>query len=131
MSGKIQKTEEEWRRELSPEQYHVLREKGTERPFSGEYAQTKTPGVYLCAACGQQLFDAGAKFESGCGWPSYYEPIGMDRVEMNEDDSHGMHRVEVTCSRCGSHLGHVFPDGPRPTGLRYCINSVSLKLDPK
>lgn len=131
MSEKVHKSEEEWRRELTPEQYHVLREKGTERPFSGEYAQSKTPGVYLCAACGQELFDSQTKFESGCGWPSYYDPIAMDRVETHADDSHGMRRVEVTCSRCGSHLGHVFPDGPRPTGLRYCINSVSLKLDPK
>lgn len=131
MTEKIQKTEEEWRRELTPEQYHVLREKGTERPFSGEYASSKTPGVYLCAACGQELFDSQTKFESGCGWPSYYDPIAMDRVETHADDSHGMRRVEVTCARCGSHLGHVFPDGPRPTGLRYCINSVSLKLDPK
>ncbi len=131
MADKVVKSEEQWRRELTPEQYRVLREKGTERPFTGEYAETMAPGTYLCAACGQELFAAEAKFESGCGWPSYFEPIDQQRVETQPDNSHGMRRIEVMCSRCGSHLGHVFPDGPRPTGLRYCINSVSLKLEPK
>ncbi len=131
MPEKIKKSEAEWRRELTPEQYHVLREKGTERAFTGEYAHSKDKGVYRCAACGQELFSSETKFESGSGWPSFYQPIEKDRVDSQEDASHGMHRVEVVCSRCDSHLGHVFPDGPRPTGLRYCINSVSLKLDPK
>jgi len=131
MANKINKTEEEWRRELTPEQYHVLREKGTERPFTGEYTNTHTPGNYLCAACGQELFSSEAKFDSHCGWPSYTAPAKSEAVEEHEDTTFGMRRVEVTCSRCGGHLGHVFPDGPRPTGLRYCINSASIKLDPK
>ena len=131
MPEKLKKTEEEWRRELTPEQYHVLREKGTEPPFSGEYEFTRDDGVYRCAACGEDLFSSEAKFDSGCGWPSYFQPIAPGHVENHEDTSHGMRRVEVTCARCGSHLGHVFPDGPRPTGLRYCINSVALKLDTK
>ncbi len=131
MAERITKTEEEWRRELTPEQYHVLREKGTERAFSGEYEHTKTPGTFRCAACGQELFSSDTKYDSGCGWPSFYQPAAPDRVAMHEDTSYGMRRVEVTCSRCGSHLGHVFPDGPRPTGERYCINSLSLKLEPK
>ncbi len=126
---KIRKSDEEWRRSLTPEQYRVLREKGTERPFTGQYAETKIPGVYLCAACGLELFPSDTKFDSGCGWPSFYDPIDKEHVEEHEDRSHGMVRTEVTCSRCGGHLGHVFPDGPNPTGLRYCINSASLRLN--
>ena len=129
MAEKIRKSEAEWRQELTPEQYHVLREKGTERAFTGQYAESKDKGVYRCAACGQELFSSDTKFESGSGWPSFYQPAAPDRVESHEDTSYGMRRVEVVCSRCESHLGHVFPDGPRPTGLRYCINSASLKLE--
>ncbi len=131
MKEKIKKTEEEWRKELTPEQHRVLRQKGTEMPFSGEYEGITTPGVYKCAACGQELFLSDSKFDSGCGWPSFFQPASEETIEACEDNSLGMQRVEVTCSRCDSHLGHVFPDGPRPTGLRYCINSVSLKLEPK
>lgn len=131
MSEKINKSEEQWRKELTPEQYRILREKGTEAPFTGEYAHAKTPGTYLCAACGQELFDSDMKYDSGSGWPSFYAPAAPGRVDNHQDDTHGMRRIEVTCSRCGSHLGHVFPDGPRPTGLRYCINSASLKLEAK
>ena len=131
MPEKVMKAEDEWRRELTPEQYHILREKGTEHAFTGEYAHTKGPGMYRCAACGQQLFTSESKYESGSGWPSFFQPIAPDCIESHEDSSHGMQRVEVTCGRCDSHLGHVFPDGPRPTGLRYCINSASLKLEPK
>lgn len=128
---KIRKSNEEWRRSLTPEQYRILREKGTERAFTGQYTDTKTPGVYLCSACGLELFPSETKFESGCGWPSFYDPAVKENVEEVEDRSHGMVRTEVNCARCGGHLGHVFPDGPNPTGLRYCINSASLRLNKK
>jgi peptide-methionine (R)-S-oxide reductase len=122
-------TEEEWRQRLTREQYEVLRGKGTERPFTGRYVHTKEDGVYRCAACGNELFRSDTKFDSGTGWPSFTEPANRENVELHDDTSDGMVRTEVTCKRCGSHLGHVFPDGPGPTGDRYCINSVSLELD--
>jgi peptide-methionine (R)-S-oxide reductase len=130
MTTENDKPESQWRAELSPEQFHVLREKGTERAFSGAYWDTKTPGLYRCAGCGEALFASGTKFDSGTGWPSFWEPIEDAAVETETDTSFGMRRTEVHCRRCGSHLGHVFPDGPEPTGLRYCINSLSLALDP-
>lgn len=123
------KSDEEWRRELTPEQYRILREKGTERAFTGEYNAEKSEGVYRCAACGEPLFSSDAKYDSGSGWPSFYAPIDPEKVETEEDRTLGMRRTEVMCARCESHLGHVFPDGPRPTGMRYCVNSASLRLD--
>jgi peptide-methionine (R)-S-oxide reductase len=126
---KIEKTDQQWREELTPEQYEVLRQKGTERPFTGRYVDTKEDGTYRCAGCGAELFSSNTKFESGSGWPSFYEPTSEDNVELIEDRSHGMARTEVVCASCGGHLGHVFPDGPKPTGLRYCMNSCSLDLD--
>jgi peptide-methionine (R)-S-oxide reductase len=124
--NKVLHSEAEWRNLLSPEQYRVLREKGTERPFTGALTENHATGAYHCAGCGALLFLSGAKFDSGCGWPSFAIPADSKAVEEYEDLSYGMRRIEVTCARCGGHLGHVFPDGPRPTGLRYCINSASL-----
>ena len=129
MTEKVEKTEAEWREELSPEEYEVLRKKGTERAFTGAYWDSKDEGVYRCKACGQELFTSDTKFDSGTGWPSFYEPMDSEHVETETDRSFFMKRTEVHCSRCGSHLGHVFDDGPNPTGLRYCINSCSLDLD--
>jgi peptide-methionine (R)-S-oxide reductase len=126
---RLQLDEEEWRRRLGPERYHVLREKGTDRPFSGEYTHPGRSGVFRCAACGNELFVADTQFDSGSGWPSFTAPAAEDAVERAADHSLGRERVEVTCSRCGGHLGHVFDDGPDPTGLRYCINSSALDLD--
>ena len=116
---------------LTPEQYHVTQEKGTERAFTGKYWDTKTPGTYKCVVCGEELFDSDTKYDSGSGWPSFYQPADKSKVDEHTDRSYGMARTEVTCGKCGAHLGHVFPDGPRPTGLRYCINSASLDLDEK
>ncbi len=131
MSTTTRKTDGQWREELTPEQFHVLREKGTEPAFTGQYWKTKDDGTYVCAACGAELFSSDTKFDSGSGWPSFWEPKNSENVELHEDDSYGMTRTEVTCKNCGGHLGHVFLDGPNPTGQRFCINSASLKLQPK
>ena len=129
MAQNVEKSDEQWREELSPERFQVLRRQGTEPPFTGAYTHSKADGIYRCGACGNELFSSESKFDSGTGWPSFTEPAVADAVELHEDRSHGMIRTEVTCARCGSHLGHVFPDGPGPTGDRYCINSGLLDLD--
>ncbi|HMC56670.1 MAG TPA: peptide-methionine (R)-S-oxide reductase MsrB [Gemmatimonadaceae bacterium] len=131
MTDKITKPEAEWREQLTPEQFHVAREKGTERAFTGAYWNNHADGVYRCIGCGAELFKSDTKFDSGTGWPSFSEPMLKDAVELTEDRSHGMRRIEVTCRKCGSHLGHVFPDGPGPEGQRYCINSCSLNFEAK
>ena len=130
MVEKVDKSEDQWRAELSPERYDVLRNKGTEGAFTGELLHNKDTGMYVCAGCGAPLFASDTKFDSGSGWPSFWEPANDDRVVTHEDLSHGMRRIEVTCAACGGHLGHVFPDGPNPTGMRYCINSLALDFEP-
>jgi peptide-methionine (R)-S-oxide reductase len=128
MSEKIEKTDEEWRKLLTPEQFAVARQKGTERAFTGKYWDLHDNGLYLCVCCGNELFSSDTKYDSGCGWPSFYAPLKEEQVDTAVDNSYGMRRTEVTCSRCGAHLGHVFEDGPQPTGLRYCMNSASMNF---
>ena len=127
----LPRTDAEWKKVLTREQYHVMREKGTDRPFTGRYTDTETPGIYRCAACSEPLFESDAKFHSGCGWPSFFKPLDGSKLTETRDDTLGMTRIEITCAKCGAHMGHVFDDGPKPTGLRYCINSTSIELEPK
>ena len=131
MENKIEKSDQEWKKQLSPEQYDICRQKGTERAFTGQYHDSKEKGVYECICCGAELFSSDTKFNSGTGWPSFWAPADPAQVQQEEDSSHGMRRVEVMCKKCGAHLGHVFDDGPRPTGQRFCINSAALRLKKK